>query len=1237
MADDRQVNEVIINGETVVNLRKDTVAENNLMEEETATNHEGRKIEGEFNGASEDDAYLVSDPIGDIEEEDYVPFNDVSDTEVPKKKTLFSELIEKLKNYFMSALSPSGNSEIKLTNDTVEIKNNSIDASKVDNNVTSIRYPSTSVILDKDGRCIMRTEVVVNPNGEIGWKSYVRNYDTDGNMVAQKGMLYHMNKSGNLRYLVDDARAFRKAIDSIDQLGTSLPRNTVIDDYHTDSYTGTYYFADDGVASTIVTLPEALCGKLIVMNSGNGGFIQFYIPNHSVKLWMRVWWSNAWSAWQNLASGSKPHTYETDTEIPANANLNTYTTAGVYQCNLTATARTMSNLPYTGNDRLAFKLIVMKIRNSNNLIQWYIPYDNLYTWVGSKIAYRTTDDDGSSWRDWVIVARYHDIVHQYLGTTIPDNSNLNDYTTNGIYNVSTNSSAETISNMPYQRAGKLVVMRIAGNQYIKQFYIPYGQNDNARIASRSVDASASSPVWSLWSGLTEQTLLDNGNVYVLLSTKTTTEQDYHVGIKARIEETTTGQIYAREVLKIFQDHQANSYGFNLLLEGGGNTVIGSGEAASSLYPILNKTKEDLHLISDANLNIISKANTISERVGIRLDTNGRIVPIDANGLADNLIDLGWETAKYANLWVYKINGSVPPTSDELNTAIAKVGKSILPSWSYASNVRTSNGVTFTFNPTTGEITVNGTATADTTNIIAGVGLSQYTIPKGTYTLSGCPSGGDSNKYGLTLNLVNMNQVDYGSGVTFTLTSEHVCDDNQHLYIFVKSGVTVSNLVFRPMLRPAYTSDTYEPCEDIHKGNCYVGTCETAAGTKDKVAYVDGYFILRKGVRVAIKFSNTNTYSSTTSSPVTLNVNDTGAKNIYYNNTHSGAGNTGTNTRIYGIANRYVFYIYDGTYWVWDSHSCDDNSTNFLRNDASSTLTASTPYINLKASNVDEKQSNNGVTSSVYPAYIIQDKNGYNIGRLETCVNPNGETSLYLMVGNYNTTSGSTFHGGIKIYSNKSQDMWYSLTNPHYFARAMGIGYGTCSTDADQRVKVVSMPRFVLCTGAIIGVKFTNTNTYSATEDNKVCLNVNGTGEKPIYYNTGYSTGTNTTAFGIANRVHYYMYDGTNWCWLNSGCEDNTVDPRQLGSGYGTCDTAAATAAKVVTMSNYTLRTGGILSVKFTNAVPANATMNINSRGAKNIWYRGANITANVIQAGDLVTFVYDGTRYQILSNDRWGL
>jgi len=113
-----------------------------------------------------------------------------------------------------------------------------------------------------------------------------------------------------------------------------------------------------------------------------------------------------------------------------------------------------------------------------------------------------------------------------------------------------------------------------------------------------------------------------------------------------------------------------------------------------------------------------------------------------------------------------------------------------------------------------------------------------------------------------------------------------------------------------------------------------------------------------------------------------------------------------------------------------------------------------------------------------------------------------------------------------------------------------------------------------------------------------------------------------------------VYDGTNYQIVGDLDNNSTYTNMSLGNGYGTCETAATTAAKVVTLAKYNLLTGGVVAVHFTNAVPANATMNINSKGAKNIYYNGARITANVIQAGDIATFIYDGTQYHLLTTDR---
>lgn len=103
---------------------------------------------------------------------------------------------------------------------------------------------------------------------------------------------------------------------------------------------------------------------------------------------------------------------------------------------------------------------------------------------------------------------------------------------------------------------------------------------------------------------------------------------------------------------------------------------------------------------------------------------------------------------------------------------------------------------------------------------------------------------------------------------------------------------------------------------------------------------------------------------------------------------------------------------------------------------------------------------------------------------------------------------------------------------------------------------------------------------------------------------------------------------------------NAVDSLTYGGNtyvltipYGTCGTAAGTAVKTVSVTNFSLETGARVSVKFTyaNSV-ASPTLNVNSTGAKNIYWHGAALTSDQYwQAGAVLDFVYNGTQWEIVS------
>lgn len=81
--------------------------------------------------------------------------------------------------------------------------------------------------------------------------------------------------------------------------------------------------------------------------------------------------------------------------------------------------------------------------------------------------------------------------------------------------------------------------------------------------------------------------------------------------------------------------------------------------------------------------------------------------------------------------------------------------------------------------------------------------------------------------------------------------------------------------------------------------------------------------------------------------------------------------------------------------------------------------------------------------------------------------------------------------------------------------------------------------------------------------------------------------------------------------------------------YVTCSTAAGTAAKTASLTGFALFTGATITVKFTygNSV-ASPTLNVNSTGAKAIYFNGSAISSSLYYtwgANYVAEFVYDGT------------
>ena len=132
------------------------------------------------------------------------------------------------------------------------------------------------------------------------------------------------------------------------------------------------------------------------------------------------------------------------------------------------------------------------------------------------------------------------------------------------------------------------------------------------------------------------------------------------------------------------------------------------------------------------------------------------------------------------------------------------GKNLLDN---TATTKISNGITFTVNS---DKTVNVNGTNDT-SANSSLIINRYDLSPGTYILNGCPSGGASNTYRLAIQETGsysvLGSIDIGNGSgEFTIDTT----TSVQIAIFIQKGLTINNLLFKPMLREAtIADDTYE--------------------------------------------------------------------------------------------------------------------------------------------------------------------------------------------------------------------------------------------------------------------------------------------------------------------------------------------------------------------------------------------------------------------------------------------
>ena len=88
----------------------------------------------------------------------------------------------------------------------------------------------------------------------------------------------------------------------------------------------------------------------------------------------------------------------------------------------------------------------------------------------------------------------------------------------------------------------------------------------------------------------------------------------------------------------------------------------------------------------------------------------------------------------------------------------------------------------------------------------------------------------------------------------------------------------------------------------------------------------------------------------------------------------------------------------------------------------------------------------------------------------------------------------------------------------------------------------------------------------------------------------------------------------------------------LGFGYGVCETAGATQAKTVSMTNTVLTPGGVIAVNFVNAFTASSpTLSVNGSAAKPIKLYGNAMPMGKVHANTILVMYYDGTQFNVIA------
>lgn len=266
-----------------------------------------------------------------------------------------------------------------------------------------------------------------------------------------------------------------------------------------------------------------------------------------------------------------------------------------------------------------------------------------------------------------------------------------------------------------------------------------------------------------------------------------------------------------------------------------------------------------------------------------------------------------------------------------------------------------------------------------------------------------------------------------------------------------------------------------------------------------------------------------------------------------------------------------------------------------------------------ANGVASLDANGKVPSAQLPSYVDDVLEGYVADDLKTFYKDSAKSSSY---------TGETG----KIYVDMTNNKTYRWSGSTYVVISETLALGTTASTAFAGDKGLVAYNHSQAAHApsnaekniIVGIQ-KNGADLSVDASRKVNITV-PTKTSELTNNSGYITSSANVA-SATKLATTRAIDGVNF------------DGTAAITHFGTCSTAAGTAAKVVSLTSFTLVTGSRITIKFTvTNTAASPTLNVNGTGAKPIVYRGSAIAAGYLAANRVYEFVYDGTNYALVGD-----